>query len=64
MHGTDHEILQDMETMRFAQTTLTRVQKERTALQQELDDLKSSAVEVESIKMRYAQLEEQFSQVS
>lgn len=50
--------------MRFAQTTLTRVQKEKTAIQQELDDLKSRAVDVESIKIRYAQLEEEFSQVS
>jgi hypothetical protein len=50
--------------MRVAQTMLNRVQKEKTALQQELEAAKADGQEVDSLKLKLAQLQNELAEVS
>lgn len=49
--------------MRVAQTMLNRVQKEKTALQQELEAAKAEGQEVDSLKLKLAQLQNELADV-
>lgn len=49
--------------MRVAQAMLNRVQKEKTALQQELEAAKSEGQEMDSLKLKLAQLQNELAEV-
>lgn len=50
--------------MRLAQTMLNRAQKEKLALQEELDLARSQGQEAEHLKVRLVQLQDEFKEVS
>jgi predicted nuclease with TOPRIM domain len=50
--------------MRVAQTMLNRAQKEKSALQEELDVARSQGQDAEHLKAKLAQLEDEFTEVS
>lgn len=50
--------------MRVAQTMLNRAQKEKTVLQQELEAAKAEGQEVDTLKLKLAQLQNELAEVN